>query len=261
MNMYAIGKRKEDHGESFAMWHGPSPSEKEMLEVIGEDFNDYIVRFSGDPSANEDLKYELPWKWNPVSRGWRRYSPRVLNKRFDGDFIRMLGSDAVYIGRGSKWGNPYRIGGGVSREGSIVMFMEYLLNKPELLGSLHELKGKFLVCYCAPEACHGDVLIDLANPIEEKSDKPSWMFSKYLADSEDIDVKCNECERFIQAVNRSDPGGFTEIDYFHSGFIRGLAWGLYKSMRGSDHLTRLQYGLYKGSISIQDFGSEDDIPF
>jgi hypothetical protein len=28
---------------------------------------------------------------------------------------------------------------------------------------LHELRGKDLVCWCAPKPCHGDVLLRLAN--------------------------------------------------------------------------------------------------
>jgi Domain of unknown function (DUF4326) len=34
---------------------------------------------------------------------------------------------------------------------------------PELMNALDELRGRDLVCWCAPLACHGDVLIELAN--------------------------------------------------------------------------------------------------
>ena len=36
------------------------------------------------------------------------------------------------------------------------------LNRP-LIDYIHELRGRDLVCWCAPEACHGDVLLALAN--------------------------------------------------------------------------------------------------
>jgi hypothetical protein len=49
------------------------------------------------------------------------------------------------------------------RERVIAQFEQYLLNSPELLAQLGELKGKDLVCYCAPKACHGDILLRLAN--------------------------------------------------------------------------------------------------
>jgi hypothetical protein len=31
------------------------------------------------------------------------------------------------------------------------------------MAALHELRGKELVCWCAPERCHAEVLIELAN--------------------------------------------------------------------------------------------------
>jgi len=67
----------------------------------------------------------------------------------------------VYIGRPSKWGNPYRIGPDGSREEVIEKYRRHLLNQPELLADLDELRGKVLGCWCAPQACHGDVLVEL----------------------------------------------------------------------------------------------------
>ena len=65
--------------------------------------------------------------------------------------------DAIYIGRGSKWGNPFIIDKHGSRNEVIAKYKEYILGKPELLAQLHEIKGKDLICYCAPQACHGDI--------------------------------------------------------------------------------------------------------
>ena len=42
-------------------------------------------------------------------------------------------------------------------------FKEYILSKSELMSSLHELKGKTMGCWCYPQKCHGDVLIELIN--------------------------------------------------------------------------------------------------
>ena len=41
--------------------------------------------------------------------------------------------DAVYIGRGSKWGNPFVIDKDGSRSDVIAKYEEYILGKPELL--------------------------------------------------------------------------------------------------------------------------------
>ena len=68
----------------------------------------------------------------------------------------------VYIGRPSKWGNPFVIGRDGTREEVIARYEAWLLEQPELVAALPELAGKTLGCWCAPRACHGDVLARLA---------------------------------------------------------------------------------------------------
>jgi len=69
----------------------------------------------------------------------------------------------VYIGRPSKWGNPFEIGPDGSREEVIAKFETWVKTQPRLMKDLHELKGKVLGCWCHPKPCHGDVLEHLAN--------------------------------------------------------------------------------------------------
>lgn len=77
----------------------------------------------------------------------------VVNRHFD--------SYDVYIGRGSKWGNPFVIGTDGGREAVIEKYRTWIQRRPDLLNDLPELVGKRLGCYCKPEACHGDVLVEL----------------------------------------------------------------------------------------------------
>ena len=67
----------------------------------------------------------------------------------------------VYIGRGSIWGNPYKVGKDGNRDEVIEKYRKYILSKPELIARLGELEGKVLGCWCRPARCHGDVLIEL----------------------------------------------------------------------------------------------------
>lgn len=67
----------------------------------------------------------------------------------------------VYIGRGSKWGNPFLIRVHGTREEVLEMYRQYILSNEELMNSLPELKDKILACYCKPLKCHGDILIEL----------------------------------------------------------------------------------------------------
>lgn len=69
----------------------------------------------------------------------------------------------IYIGRPSMWSNHFIIGKDGTREEVVAKYKEWLLKQPALLKRVHELKGKTLGCWCAPEACHGDVLKEIAD--------------------------------------------------------------------------------------------------
>jgi hypothetical protein len=93
--------------------------------------------------------------------------PKLYNKHH-GD----APQGAVYIGRGSPWGNPYIIGipswstpeGGYSRNEVCQHFEAKCEREPEFREAIKkELKGKDLVCYCAPARCHGETLLRIAN--------------------------------------------------------------------------------------------------
>ncbi len=79
----------------------------------------------------------------------------------------------VYIGRkfalfkqDSKWANPYVIGKDGTREEVIEKYRTYLLGREDLMAALGELKDKTLICWCFPLACHGNVLIELAEELQ-----------------------------------------------------------------------------------------------
>lgn len=81
----------------------------------------------------------------------------------------------VYIGRGSKWGNPFSHKDGTTalirvqtREQAIEGYRQWIKTQPELLASLSELKGKILGCWCKPKACHGDVLKELVEKLNDR---------------------------------------------------------------------------------------------
>lgn len=84
--------------------------------------------------------------------------PKVLNYHIHG-----LPKGAVFIGRPSKWSNPFKIGPDGTREQVLVKYEAYLKADRNLMRALCELRGKDLVCYCVPRACHGDILLELAN--------------------------------------------------------------------------------------------------
>jgi hypothetical protein len=71
-------------------------------------------------------------------------------------------ANRVYVGRPSKWGNPFVIGKDGTRAQVITKYRAWIVQQPALIRALEDLRDKDLVC-CAPEACHADVLVELAN--------------------------------------------------------------------------------------------------
>lgn len=85
--------------------------------------------------------------------------PKVLNKRTD-----IIPPDAVYVGRPSAAGNPFRIGIDGAREEVIEKYRPWIEEQVRKgLVDLSKLRGKDLVCWCAPLSCHADILLEIAN--------------------------------------------------------------------------------------------------
>lgn len=86
-------------------------------------------------------------------------SPRVINARTE-----HVEPGAVWCDRRGPWGNPFIIGRDAPDRRSVVrMHKEWFLRQPGLLARLDELRGRDLVCWCDPAACHVHVIFDLAN--------------------------------------------------------------------------------------------------
>lgn len=69
----------------------------------------------------------------------------------------------VYIGRPSKWGNPFAIGKHGSRAEVIAKYRAWATASGLDKAAKAELQGKVLGCWCSPHPCHGDVLAEWAN--------------------------------------------------------------------------------------------------
>jgi len=85
--------------------------------------------------------------------------PKVYNK-----YNRDAPADAVVVMRPGRWGNPFVIGRDGTRAEVIQKFRLVLEAQPGRIAELkQELRGKDLVCCCAPQPCHADVLLEIAN--------------------------------------------------------------------------------------------------
>jgi hypothetical protein len=88
--------------------------------------------------------------------------PRLINEKDAPDGWR-FNSGYVYIGRPSKFGNPFIIGADGNREEVIEKYKLWFKMKlldPDFSKEIESLKDKTLVCWCYPMPCHGDVICD-----------------------------------------------------------------------------------------------------
>lgn len=99
----------------------------------------------------------------------------IYNKRRGKDFG-FIPADAVLCDRSSPYGNPFVVGihghGGVCCDKFEVWLRTgqnfgnpaaYAARRQRVLDALPGLKGKDLVCWCAPKRCHCETLERLAN--------------------------------------------------------------------------------------------------
>lgn len=98
----------------------------------------------------------------------------VTNKRALSDPL--PGTTRVYVGRPSPLGNPFRIGPDGDRQAVVAKYRRWLWSSLKadraVRLELHELLAKArqgpleLVCWCAPQACHADVIASAIHWLE-----------------------------------------------------------------------------------------------
>ena len=72
----------------------------------------------------------------------------------------------VYIGRGTKWGNPFVEGKDGTRKEIIQRFRDWLMLNDKLMADITDLDGKTLGCHCKPKDCHGDVIVSVIESLK-----------------------------------------------------------------------------------------------
>ena len=128
------------------------------------------------------LKVKLKLKLKSDSTNVVNVKVKYIRPKYDNLKEWMADENNVYIGRkgvillpddetgkkrrfppeNSVWANPFKIKGDMTREDVIQKYREYITEKlPLLKEDLQKLRGKTLGCWCKPEGCHGDVLIEL----------------------------------------------------------------------------------------------------
>lgn len=93
----------------------------------------------------------------------------MANKVIAGGLAAAKSKDRTYIGRGTFYGNPFRVGVDGMRSEVIEKYRVWFnANEPLKKLARERLIGKTLVCHCKPLACHGDVIAAYLEQFEDK---------------------------------------------------------------------------------------------
>ena len=85
--------------------------------------------------------------------------PKLLNRHHPN-----LPASAVYVGRGTAFGNPFEYPKCGTRKQCVKKFADWIENRPELIERVKtELAGRDLICSCWPKRCHAEILLAIAN--------------------------------------------------------------------------------------------------
>ena len=73
--------------------------------------------------------------------------------------------NTLYVGRGSKWGNPFVVCSYRTAEQAVDEYKKSIAKFDDCKEYIQrELKGKNLACWCPLDSpCHADILLDIAN--------------------------------------------------------------------------------------------------
>lgn len=122
--------------------------------------------------SNVKVQYIRP-KYNDLKK-WSEDPNNVYIARKGVVFvIDKQGDKMRYPKYDSIWANPYKVDKDGTRQQVLEKYRKYIVNKIEkenLYEELENLRGKNLGCWCKPEACHGDILVELLNNLEEQKE-------------------------------------------------------------------------------------------
>ena len=159
--------------EAIFFWDGESASTKELISFIEQRGIKPLI---------------VPITENDIIKPHPDIVKHVKREPFD-----------VYIGRGMGgiWGNPYAISDTRNREYVIAMFTDYLLKNPVLLKKIFGLRNKTLGCFCAPQLCHGDMIVWLLDNAESEIKE---MLKEYEDKNKEDNKESKNAQENIQDV-------------------------------------------------------------
>ena len=149
---------KENNGKAFVIWRPHPLLRQTLVSMLPDLVNEY-----------DEIITEIKEKNIPI---------RIINLKLakainikGTTFGKGSSETYEYIGRGSKWGNPYSMYENGDDRDEVIRKFKYDFDFDKFLNVKKEdfihLKGKKLGCFCKPQACHGDVIADYLNSLDD----------------------------------------------------------------------------------------------
>lgn len=139
----------------------PNPTAEEVRQLVTRKLDHSASRSTNHAPTGVSLSADEAVILGAVRSG----STVIANQRTQQRLVVAASAEglAMRIDRSSRWGNPFVVNEDGSREEVVAAYRDhYLPHKPSLQRRVGDLRGKLLLCWCAPELCHGDVLAELA---------------------------------------------------------------------------------------------------
>ncbi|MGG5215989.1 DUF4326 domain-containing protein [Rahnella variigena] len=122
---------------------------------------DYAVIFKDQRDEVKEYDFSLNTKVKIINLNLTLVVNKDRGDKFD-----------AYIGRGTIWGNPYQIGIDGDRD-EVIRKYKYDFDKKflkpfdDIENNIVSLQGKIIACHCKPYSCHGDIIADFINSIDD----------------------------------------------------------------------------------------------
>jgi hypothetical protein len=133
-----------------------------FLEILSRNTVPCLSGISGTKVVNVKVQYIRP-KYNNLKE-WCEDPNNIYIARKGVVFVKTETGKERYPKQDSIWANPFKIDKDNERENLIDKYRTYIFDKlekePQLRVELKKLQSKSLGCWCKPEACHGDVLLE-----------------------------------------------------------------------------------------------------
>ncbi|MBO0239055.1 DUF4326 domain-containing protein [Escherichia coli] len=147
--------------------------DSKLLKLLGDNVLDSVVQ---DEKLTHAVIFDSTY--SPKFTTIKSSLSEVIPVRYIQDKITFVSNKDkgehfdTYIGRGTLWGNPYAIGQDGDRDEVIRKFAydfsrNFLRGGDDFNEKLKLLRGHTLGCHCKPYACHGDVLAEYLNKLDD----------------------------------------------------------------------------------------------